>query len=141
MNAPAAQPAVGGLNFPKTFGEGTETPVAGKVTPKLWLNIGYTVKSNVEGEEDKFVSLPLGIALDTQAHLPTTAKNEQFARFQQARNSLLDQLNDVGKLLKPGEAKLVAVGANGLSIQIRRINDDAPELPTEGNPFAIKLAF
>lgn len=130
------------LKLPTNFGEAAAAaPKSEKAIAQLWLNIGYTVKAVVEGEEDKFVSLPLGIAVDTQAHLATNGKNESFARFQQARNGLLDQLIELGKGLKPGEAKIIAMGQNGLSIQLRRISADAPELPQDGNPFAVKLAF
>ncbi len=134
-------PFATGIQFPNNFGEAAATPKGEKVIAQIWLNIGYTVKSAVAGEEDKFVSLPLGIAVDTQAHLATNSKNESFARFQQARNGLLDQLVELGKGLKPGEAKILAMGQNGLSIQLRRISDVAPELPAEGNPFAVKLTF
>lgn len=134
-------PVATGLNLPTNFGEAAANGKPEKAVAQLWLNIGYTVKSAVAGEEDKFVSLPLGIALDTQPHLATNTKNESFARLQQARNGLLDQLIELGATLKPGESKILAMGQNGLSIQLRRISADAPELPADGNPFAVKLAF
>lgn len=108
------------IDFDKIFGklpqasERSERPKA-----QLWLNIGYS--SGVKDEEgnDRFVSLPLGIPLDTQEHLPTTSRNIDYANFQAARNNLLDQIMEAGKALKPGESRLL-----NLEIQLRRINDE-----------------
>jgi hypothetical protein len=133
-----------GIEFGKTFGNNAPTTVTGSSSksdqPKaqLWLNIGYPVDIPVEGggTEERFVSLPLGIPLDTQEHLPTNSRNEVFAQFQGARNDLLDQIMEAAKALKPGEDKLL-----NLSIQLRRVNEDAAPVAKENNMFARQLAL
>ena len=135
-NAPHAA-APGTINFGGVSGDKQN-----RVTAKLWLNIGYIVVEMVDGKSvEKFVSLPLGIPVDTQEHLTTNSKNADFAKFQAARNGLLDQVMSVGKTLGDGESKILAMGDNGLAIQLRRVNGDAPEVPVEGNQFAKKLGF
>lgn len=128
------------LDFPKTFGSTqTSTATAGAKSdqPKaqLWLNIGYPVTIQTEaGPEDRFVSLPLGIPLDTQEKVKANGNNELFAQFQGARNDLLDQIMDAAKALKPGEDKIL-----NLSIQLRRVKDEAAPVSNENNAFVRKL--
>uniref|UniRef100_A0AAU6VZP0 RNAP1 subunit A n=1 Tax=Pseudomonas phage Arace01 TaxID=3138526 RepID=A0AAU6VZP0_9VIRU len=132
------------LDFPAKFGN--SAPKAGEKAattgtradqPKaqLWLNIGYPVTVKVDGaDEERFVSLPLGIPLDTQEHLATNSRNELFAQFQGARNDLLDQIMDAAKALAPGEDRIL-----NLSIQLRRVNEDAAPVSAENNAFVRKL--
>ena len=127
--------------FPRAFGSkpaGTAAPVAGKQDqPKAqyWLNVGYPVTLDTDGgPEDRFVSLPLGIPLDTQEHFATNSRNELFAQFQGARNDLLDQIMEVAKTLEPGQDRIL-----NLSIQLRRVNDEAPAPTNENNVFVRKL--
>lgn len=129
------------INFPQKFGN--SAPKAGEKAstksdqPKaqLWLNIGYPVTVKVDGaDEERFVSLPLGIPLDTQEHLATNSRNELFAQFQGARNDLLDQIMDAAKALGPGEDRIL-----NLSIQLRRVNEDAAPVSAENNAFVRKL--
>lgn len=135
-NAPSA--AAGTINF-ATIANGNKPE---RAQAQLWINIGYVVVEQVDGKPvEKFVSLPLGIPVDTQEHLSTNSKNESFAKFQSARNMLLDQIMEVGKTLPAGESKILTVGPNGLSIQLRRVSGEAPEVPVEGNQFAKKMAF
>jgi hypothetical protein len=127
-----------------TFGKKNSGSVGSKNDlPKaqFWINIGYSVKVPVveaggkpAGEEDRFVSLPVGIPLDTQEHLATNSRNEGFTAFQTARNDLLDQIHAAAKALKPGEEKIL-----NLQIQLRRINEDAAPIAAADNPFVKKL--
>lgn len=126
------------IDFTKTFGsnKSTGTKPAAETRPKsqFWLNIGYD--SGVAGEDGKtkFVSLPAGIPLDGQERLPTNSRNAEFSAFQSARNNLMDQIQAVAEALAPGEEKIL-----NLQIQLRRINDEAAELPVEQNAFARQL--
>ncbi|MFP3681450.1 hypothetical protein SB725_30690, partial [Pseudomonas sp. SIMBA_041] len=65
---------------------GTEAPKA-----QFWLNIGFVAEGTAkpeEGKDDVFVSLPVGIPLDTMERLKTNSSNEEFAQLQAARNDL-----------------------------------------------------
>ena len=132
------------IDFNKTFGAGNK---AGNVSnddrPKaqLWLNIGYQTDIADEDGKLKFVSLPVGIPLDTQEPLPTNSKSDEFRAFQSARNDLMTQMINVGKSLGPGEEKIIALGDSGLSIQIRRVSEEAAAVPSDQNQFARKLNF
>lgn len=111
-----------------------------------WLNFGYTVEigADAEGnEETRFVSLPVGIPLDTMEPLTINSRNQEFAQFQAARNDLLDQLKIVLGTMAPGEERILCVdGTTGLSVQLRRINDPAAVPAADAsNKFAIKLAI
>lgn len=115
---------------------------------KVWLNVGYVVSNVPTGQvddkgkaivEDRFVSLPVGIPLDTMEKLPTNARNESFAQFQAARNDLYDQLMGEAEKLAPGEDLTIGIGA-GLSIQIRRVAEERQNIVSdESNPFGMKL--
>lgn len=125
-----------GINFPKTFGN--NAPTATREKALLWLNVGYEVDVQDEHGNKKFVSLPLGIPVDSMEALSTNSKNEQYALFQAARNDLLAQIMEVAKGVKPGESKLL-----NLQIQLRRVNDETAtaQVPATGNPFASKIAL
>lgn len=115
---------------------------AARAKAQFWLNIGY--QSDVmdpETKRPKFISLPLGIPLDTQEALPTNSRNMEFAQMQAARNDLLEQLNEAAKSLKPGEEYIICMDQKtGLAVQLRRVNDDVASITCEeGNPFARKL--
>lgn len=128
------------IDFQKTFGNSSgNVKGSGKADdrPKaqLWLNIGY--ESDVIDEDTgkpRFVSTPQGIPLDTQELLSVNSRNREFAAFQAARNNLLEQILEAGKSLGPGEDCIL-----NLSIQLRRINGDQPEISTSENQFVRKL--
>lgn len=130
--------------FQAAFGSKKTADKEDKPKTQLWLNIGYIaqVKDAESGENiDKFVSLPVGLPVDTQERLKTNSSNEVWGMFQSARNDLLDQLIELGKTLKPGEEKILSMGDNGLGIQMRRILDEQPAVKPDQNAFGKKLAF
>ena len=132
------------LNFEHTFGKPQATNSSKDDRPKaqFWLNIGYPVTVKTEsGEEQRFVSLPTGIPLDTQEALPTNSRNAEFAAFQAARNNLHDQFMAVAAKLQPGEDKIIGLGDSGLALQIRRVNEESAPVSTEQNPFVAALSF
>jgi hypothetical protein len=143
-----------GIDFSRTFGAqnnsgkaaaDASTSRADQPKAKIWLNVGYVVtgvpvSGATDGSvEDRFVSLPVGIPLDTMEKLPTNSRNESFAQFQAARNSLYDQLMAAASTLKPGDDIVIGVDG-GLSIQLRHVADARENIvSTDANPFGIKL--
>lgn len=115
-----------GAGQTKHQGSNTDRPKS-----KFWINIGYD--SGVLDENtgnNKFVSLPAGIPLDGQERQSTNSRNSEFAALQSARNNLLDQIMAEAEKLKPGEERLL-----NLQIQLRRVNDEAEEVPADQNMF------
>ena len=125
-------------SFAKVFG----LPSADAATPakddrpkaQFWLNLGYTVEVKTStGTEERFISLPLGIPLDTQEPEKTNSKNREWAMIQAARNVLLEELKDYAQHLAPGDERIIE-----LQVQLRRVNDEA-QIPEGENPFIRKL--
>lgn len=134
------------IDFNTTFGRSNargnvQSNTDDRPKAQLWLNIGY--QTDIEDEEGKlkFVSLPVGIPLDTQEPLPTNSKSLDFRAFQTARNDLMAQMIEVGKSLEPGEEKIIACGDSGLALQIRRVSEEAAAVPADQNQFARRISF
>ncbi len=141
------------IDFNKTFGAGSN--LGGAVSndrrdqpkAKIWLNIGYVaenvpVSGSTTGEvEDRFVSLPMGIPLDTMEKLPTNSRNLAYAQFQAARNDLHEQIMQAAQSLEPGEDAIIGT-SGGLCIQVRRVQEErgSPAVD-DSNPFAKQLLF
>lgn len=127
-----------GLDFNNaTFGKNTPAQ-AGTDRPKsqFWLNIGYSVTVQGEdGQEQRFVSLAQGIALDNIEAQKTNTNNAVFNQFRAAQNDLAESLINKAKTLKPGEEVIIATGDNGLSIQLRRVKEEAAPIASEDNIF------
>lgn len=138
-----------GLNFPSSLTTSSASTTAAQQRPKaeFWLNIGYNVNVEVTDAqgvmttESRFVSLPVGIPLDTMTLLPTDSQNEAYRAFQAARNGLHEAIMGVAKTLKAGEEKLFGgTGAAGeLVIQLRRVAAPAAPVAASANPFVMAL--
>ena len=128
------------VDFSKmSFGTKKEETKSASDKPKaqFWLNIGYAVEVPTEdGTEERFVSLPQGIPLDTQEAVSTKTKNKEWQAFQVARNDLLKQIMTVAEQLEPGEEKLL-----NLQIQLRRVSDEEEVTEVQGNPYARTLTL
>lgn len=126
------------VDFSKmSFGAKKEETKSASDKPKaqFWLNIGYAVEVPTEsGTEERFVSLPQGIPLDTQEAVSTKTKNKEWQAFQVARNDLLKQIMAVAEQLEPGEEHLL-----NLQIQLRRVTNEEEVTEVAGNPFARNL--
>ena len=123
---------------PKKFGNNAPT-AAQEDRPKaeFWINLGYESDHiNEETGKALFISLPQGIPLDTQEHLPTNMSNAQFAAMRSAQNDLLDQLTAHAQHLQPGEDCFITV-----QVQIRRVKAPSAPINPENNPLIKKLAF
>ena len=120
------------IDFSRTFAAKETTAKADKPKAEFWINIGYHVEVQTsEGKENRFVSLPMGIPVDTQEELPTNQRSVEFAALQSARNNLLGQIMAAAKDLKPGEERNL-----NLEIQLRRVNEEVGSMdPTAENPF------
>lgn len=121
-----------------TFGQSnaaatTETKTA-KPKAQFWLNIGYV--ANEGSEDEKFISLPTGIPLDTQEPLPTNSSNADFRAMRCAQNDLLEQLIEYAQNLEPGEEGII-----NLQVQLRRVKAEAADIPADENKYARKLTF
>lgn len=106
----------------------------------FWLNVGYSVPvayTNPDGtvsNETKFVSLPVGIPLDTMEKLSINSRNVEYASLQGARNDLFDQIMAVASKMAAGEEQIL-----NLELQLRRINDDAKPIAAAENVFVRQI--
>lgn len=112
----------GPRNGPRLDANGQPLPES-----KLWLNFGYT-------KNDKFISLPLGLAIDTMEPQVARGQNVEFNKQVAAQNGLLKALQDAGFKLEPGETQTVV-----LECQLRRVNEKM-EIADEDNEFAIDFS-
>lgn len=111
-NAPATSPAI----------------VEEKVKSQLWVNVGYSIEVN---GESVFVSIPMGIPVDSVKELPTNTRNTEFNLLNQARNQLLADITAASEDLEAGESHVLE-----LEVQLRRIDKEVDPLPANGNnPF------
>ena len=125
------------MSFGKTETSSSSSKKDDKPKAQFWLNIGYQVEVPTDsGNEDRFVSLPQGIPLDTQEAVSTKSKNKDWQAFQVARNDLLSQMLKLAETLEPGEEKLL-----NLQIQLRRVSDEEEVTEVQGNPYARTLTL
>lgn len=117
-----------------TFGQSNAAAKTDKPKAQFWLNIGYV--ANEGSEEEKFISLPTGIPLDTQEPLPTNSSNADFRAMRCAQNDLLEQLIEYAQNLEPGEEGII-----NLQVQLRRVKAEAADIPADENKYARKLTF
>lgn len=134
-------PKTGGIDFARTFGSRMnvtdQTNTSRKDLPKadVWINIGVAT-----GDETyPFISLPMGIPLDTMEPLAVRG-NDDFRQFTSARNDLLAQLQEAAAGLEPGTDMIIET-EGGLAIQVRRVAAEVAEAPIEENRFAVNLGF
>lgn len=113
----------------------TKTPTNYDDRPKaqIWLNIGYE-SQDAEGN-DMFISLPMGLPLDTMEAKSVNGKDLGWKQMQQAKNALLEQLQKAAMQINPGEEHTIP----GLTIQVRRVaQTEAPD--ASENPHMNALA-
>lgn len=105
---------------------------------EFWLNLGY---EHGEGENTKFISLPVGIALDTMKRAAVRNQSD-FSKQMAASNDLLDQvLAEAGKL-EPGSSVLLPGECAGLRLQLRRRSDpNNAATGGDSNEYSRKLLF
>nr|DAU40462.1 MAG TPA: hypothetical protein [Caudoviricetes sp.] len=94
---------------------------------KLWINIGYE-------KNGKFVNLPFGTPIDTMKPAKIQGQNEDWVKFQTARNQFLSALQDLGKGLEPGQDMELP----SLIIKMHRVAEKV-EVAPEDNEYAVDL--
>jgi hypothetical protein len=125
------------FSFNKTLSAKTTAAAAEQQKSQFWLNIGYVAEGAGKDGEDVFVSLPMGIPMDTMEKLKTNSSNPEFAQLQAARNDLWEQLmKHAQETLKPGEDLVFSIQG-----QIRRVKEDKPVSVGADNKFAAKIQF
>ena len=129
---------------PRRFSLGDNLPTAAaasakeeRIPAKFWLNVGYEVEvTGSDGtNETRFVSLPVGLPLDTQQHKASRGTGE-VAQIISAGNDLLDELVKAAQAIPPGGTQIV-----NLQIQIRHVQEQNV-VASGNNPFspgAVKL--
>lgn len=132
-------------DFARTFGQSADTKTTGtdrKDLPSadVWMNVGYEVSVPSEdgkSTETRFISIPVGIALDTQKPIEIKTRSPELADLQAHQNQLLADLQKYAEGLQPGEETLVA-----LQIQLRRVKDPVVAPAADAaSPFARKIDF
>ena len=130
---------------PRRFSLGDNLPTAAaasakeeRIPAKFWLNVGYEVEvTGSDGSnETRFVSLPMGIALDTMQHKKPGKITTETGQIISAGNDLLDELVKAAQAIPAGGTQIV-----NLQIQIRHVAEQGV-LPSGDNPFspgAVKL--
>jgi hypothetical protein len=130
------------LKFNSPFGaQQTQQPAYGngkqpKPPAEFWLNVGYNAPGAGKDGEDLFVSLPVGIPLDTIDALSTKSSNEDFRMLQAARNSLWEQMLEQAKQLAPGQDAVF-----DFQIQLRRVRAEEHVPVDNRNKFAVNIDF
>lgn len=136
--------------FDKKFGDklnnGGSQSTNKRDLPKsqIWMNIGYSQTfHNPETEKDevRFISLPQGMPIDTMESLEEKGSSDLFRAMRAAQNNLLDQIKAKGASLQPGEEAIIAVGENGLAIQLRRVKAEQAAIAPEVNPLVRQLSL
>lgn len=126
------------IDFARTFGAApaaaSAPSAADRAKAQVWLNIGYTARGAGENGADRFVSLPVGIPLDTQEPVKLQGRNEDYLAFTSARNDLLDQIMAAANKLQPGEEKVL-----NLEIQMRRVGEEQVATAPSENKFSRQL--
>ena len=114
-----------GKNAPKSS---TTAIVEDKPKSQLWINVGYSIEVN---GEQVFVSVPMGIPVDSVKELPTNTRNAEFNLLNQARNQLLADITAASEDLEGGESHVLE-----LEVQLRRVDKEVDPLPSNtDNPF------
>lgn len=128
-------------SFARTFGQPDANAAAEQTNedrPKadVWINVGYSVAvpDTTEGAKkgdtvNKFIGVPLGIALDTQREIDTSkTRSSELMEIQTYQNQLLHDLQEHAKTLAPGEEQILT-----LEVQLRRVNAPIEAPAADGN--------
>ena len=103
--------------------------------PKVWMNVGYTSDTvDPETGEKMFVSVPLGIGVDTMDPAKKRGRNENYNQLVDAKNELLEMIQKFAGTLESGQDEMLL----DLQVQVRRVHD--VEEPTGANPHASALS-
>ena len=116
---------------------GNTTAKEEKQQAMLYLNVGVTIPlPNAEGEVvDTFVSLPLGLPLDTMPKKVARGNNANWNQMVDLKNSLLEALTKLGESMEKGTGKVLPA----LSCQLYHRKDEATVQQPSGNAMELIL--
>lgn len=123
-----------GLNFAAKFGASAAAAKPEKAVAQFWINIGYPTGVIGDDGKEKFVSLPMGIPLDTMEPVKTNSSNAEYSAFMAAKNDLMEQILGAAEKLQPGDE----IPLN-LIIQLRRVAAPQEAIDPSKNQFVRKL--
>ena len=116
-----------GANIVPNNGKADQTPA------EFWVNIGYmhtTDKHDEQGQPVQiFVQLPFGVPLET----PEALKAKKVFMTPE-KLAFLAMVMEQGEALKPGETAFIGGYADGLLIQVRRVNNEKPVADVAARP-------
>ncbi|QYW02213.1 ssDNA-binding protein [Stenotrophomonas phage Philippe] len=133
--------------FGRRFGAGSQQPSQNqqgnakqdRPKSKFWINVGYpiTVTNDDGTTREEFISLSMGIPLDSVEYKPATSSNKDWAQREAAQNHLLDLLKSKGSELQPGEALIL----DRLSVELRQVKDSTTAATADNNQFVGNFAL
>lgn len=140
-NTPSAR------SFARQFGQSDASALETEDRPQadVWMNVGYSVEVDdtsqgaKKGDKvQKFIGVPLGIALDTQRPIDTSkTRSAELMEIQTHQNKLLEDLQEFAQSLKPGEEQII-----NLQVQVRRVNAPVEAPKADGtSPLARPMSF
>lgn len=99
----------------------TQTPAkADKPKSEFWLNVGVQVG-------DQFISLPFGLALDDMKIMDVKGNNQEWIQTVQAKNALLQALQDTAAGLESGSSVVIS------KLQVQLLRASKPESTSNGD--------
>ena len=110
---------------------------APKKVAQTYANIGLWMDVNQDdgSVEKEFISMPLGIALDTQQPMTSKSKSASWNHKVEIKNWILNTLQKDADKLSPGETEMVT----GLCIQLLRRNLVGEQADNGVNPMMAQL--
>ena len=110
---------------------------APKKVAQTYANIGLWMDVNQDDGtvEQEFISMPLGIALDTQQPMVSKSKSASWNHKIEIKNWILNTLQKDADKLSPGETEMVT----GLCIQLLRRNLVGEQADNGVNPMMAQL--
>lgn len=111
-------------------------PETKRENAKVWLNVGVNLPGAGEDGEDLFISLPVGIPLDTMKPQEVRGNKASWIQLVQAKNGLLDMLQKAATGLEPGDKEILPQ----LSVQILRVGQPEQVGNEASNPLLAALS-
>lgn len=121
----------------------TRTNARGEILPdaKVWMNVGVHVpimNADGTGTEMTFVSLGLGIPVDTQEPSKVSG-SDRWVEMMRVRNLVLDDLKKKGAALAPGAT--LDLRKTKLALELRHVNEEqAAPAPASNEAMSAALA-
>jgi len=124
------------FTMPKGTGNGMPN-AENRPQATLWLNVGLTIP--VEQEDgtivDTFVSLPVGIPLDTTEPMVMRGSNRNWLNIVQVKNALLEFAQKTAAGCEPG----TGIIASNLQVQFFKKGDAAKASDPLENPLMVDM--